>query len=284
MLRRAVVVAAALLACLGGPLGLLRASAASDFTAMTNADRTAHGLKALSTAADLQALAQQHAQDMARAGVLAHTPNLGTKISGWQRLGENVGRGPHLADIETAFMNSPSHRENILDPAFTQVGVGVVFDGKEYFYVSVEFRQPSGVAVAAPPAPKPAPAPAPRVATAPKPKPATTTTRPAPTTTTAPPTTTTTAPPPPPAPEEVPRAIETTTTTAPRPIFDNPDFLAANFSDRIVPAAAKTPVPPRSRTELVVTAAAGVVLGAAGTGFVALRRPQAPRLPRLPRR
>ena len=279
MFRRVTVVAVALLACLGGPLGLLRASAASDFTAMTNSDRTANGLRPLSTAADLQSAAQQHAQDMARAGVLAHTPNLGSKISGWQRLGENVGRGPNLADIETAFMNSPSHRENILDPAFTQVGIGVVFDGSQYFYVSVLFRQPSGAAATAV-APAPKPAPAPRVASAPKPTP--TTTRPAPTTTTtmAPTTTTTTAPPPPPpAPEpvELPRAIETTTTTAPRPVFDNPDFLAANFSDKLVPAAVRVPVAPRSRTELVLTATFGVVAGAAGTGFVALRRPRLPR-------
>ena len=278
LFRRVAVVAAALLACLGGPLALGRAVAAQDFTAMTNADRTANGLKALATAADLQSQAQQHAADMARAGVLAHTTNLGSKISGWQRIGENVGRGPKLTDIETAFMASPSHRENILDPAFSQIGVGVVFDGKEYFYVSVLFRQPSSAAAATPPAPKPAPVP--RIASAPRPT--TTTTRPALTTTTTapPPTTTTTAPPPPPpAPEQVappveappPPVEETTTTTAPRPIFDNPDFQAANFSDRIVPAAARLPVPPdRSAAELVATAALGVAAGATGT--VAIRR------------
>ncbi|HET7043120.1 MAG TPA: hypothetical protein VFI13_13965, partial [Gemmatimonadales bacterium] len=89
-------------------------------------------------------------------------------------------------------------------------------------------------------------------------------------------TTTTTAPPPPPeqvAPpvEAPPPPVETTTTTAPRPIFDNPDFQAANFSDKLVPAAAKLPVPPdRSGAELVATAALGVAAGATGT--VAIRR------------
>ena len=53
------------------------------------------------------------------------------------------GRGPNLRDIQTAFMASPSHRENIVDPGFTQLGVGVTWDGKEYFYVAVIFRTPS---------------------------------------------------------------------------------------------------------------------------------------------
>jgi len=276
------VVVTALLAFLAGPLGLGRAFAGQDLTAMTNADRMSQGLKSLSTANDLQALAQQRANEMARSGVLAHTTNLGSKVSGWQRLGENVGRGPKLNDIETAFMNSPEHRQNILDPAFTQLGVGVTSDGSRYFYVAVIFRQPSGVAPAsAPPAPAPAPAPAPRAAAsprpAPKPAPTTTTTRAPTTTTTQAPTTTTTAPPPvevlaappvetPPAPVET----TTTTTTAPRPIFTNLDFLAANFSDRIVPKPVSAVTPAGRRPSLPVMTAFGL-LAVTGGGHAAVR-------------
>jgi hypothetical protein len=279
LLKRFAVVFVALLVWVGGPLGLGRALAGQDLTAMTNADRVSRGLKALSTANDLQSLAQQRADEQARSGGLAHTTNLGSKVSGWQRLGENVGRGPKLADIETAFMNSPSHRENILDPDFTQLGVGVTFDGKDYFYVAVIFRQPSGAAGTTAPAPT-------RAAAAPKPRPAVTTTVPAPTTTTTlAPTTTTTAPPPAPPVEEVaappveaqPAPVETTTTTAPRPVFANPDFLAANFSDRLATVGATSPAPAHAPIGLVLTAVLGVVVGSAGTAAYRrlARRPKA---------
>jgi hypothetical protein len=275
------VVVVALLALLGGPIGLGRALAGQDLAAMTNADRVSRGLRALSSASDLQGLAQQRANEMARSGTLAHTTNLGGKVSGWQRLGENVGRGPNLNDIETAFMNSPEHRQNILDPSFTQVGVGVTFDGKQYFFVAVIFRQPAGSAPAPAPAPaQPAPAPKPRAAAAPKPKPVTTTTRAPATTTTQAPTTTTTAPPPPPPPpttevaappvETPPAPVETTTTTAPRPIFSNPDFLAANFSDRIVSKPVSSVTPTGRPPSLPVMAACGL-LALTGGGHAAVR-------------
>src|SRR5688500_8256233 len=202
-----------MLLAIGGPLAVSRAEAsetAADLTAMTNADRARVGLRPLATANDLQSLAQSRATEMARSGRLAHTSNLGTKVSGWKRLGENVGRGPNLRDIQTALMASPSHRQNIVDPGFTQLGVGVTWDGKEYFYVAVIFRTPSSTASASPP-PTPttqATPPTTRAASAPpRPKP-TTTTKPAPTTTTAPPTTTSTVPPPPPPPVEVAGIVE----------------------------------------------------------------------------
>ncbi|HEV8626850.1 MAG TPA: CAP domain-containing protein [Acidimicrobiia bacterium] len=286
MLRRFLVVAATLLA-VGGPLAVQRAQAGdtvADLAAMTNADRRAAGLRGLATANDLQSLAQSRANDMAKSGQLAHTTNLGSKVSGWKRLGENVGRGPNLRDIETAFMASPSHRENILDPDFSQFGVGVTWDGKEYFYVAVVFRQPSGAATA--PAPTPTTTPTTRAASAPpKPKP-TTTTQPAPTTTTAPPTTTTTLAPPPPPPVEVaaavePPPVETTTTTAPRPIFTKPDFLAANFSDPLVPVAVTKPLPGRPLAPIFLAAVLGLLVGSACT-VVALRQPgQLPEFSRL---
>lgn len=280
MLRRCLLIVAILLA-IGGPLSL-RAQAgetAADLTAMTNADRTRAGLRPLATANDLQSLAQQRATEMARSGRLAHTSNLGTRVSGWKRLGENVGRGPNLRDIQTAFMASPSHKENIVDPGFTQLGVGVTWDGKEYFYVAVIFRTPSSTASAAP-APTPttqATPPTTRAAAVPpKPKP-TTTTKPAPTTTTAPPTTTTTLAPPPPPPVEVSALPveappETTTTTAPRPIFTNPDFLAANFSEPVVPVAVTRPLPGRPLAPIFLAGALGLLVGSACTA-VALRQP-----------
>ena len=284
MLRRCFFVAAILLA-LGSPLAVGRAQAGevADLTAMTNADRAAAGLRALATAGDLQSLAQSRAKEMARSRRLAHTSNLGSKVSGWKRLGENVGRGPNLRDIETAFMASPSHRQNILDRDFTQFGVGVTWDGKEYYYVAVIFRQPTSAAATPAPPPTTATRPTPpstRAASVPsKPKP-TTTTQPPTTTTTVPPTTTTTAAPPPPPVEMAavpvepppPPPVETTTTTAPRPIFANRDFLAANFSDPVVPVAATKPLPGRPLAPIFLAGALGLLVGGACT-VIALHRP-----------
>jgi hypothetical protein len=248
----------------------------ADLTAMTNADRSRVGLRPLATAGDLQSLAQSRANEMARSGRLAHTTNLGSKVSGWKRLGENVGRGPDLRDIQTAFMASPSHRENIVDPGFTQLGVGVTWDGKEYFYVAVIFRQPSGTATATAPPPPTSP-PTTRAPTPPTTRAASAPPRPKPTTTSAPPTTTTTVPAPPPPPVEVsalpvePPPVETTTTTAPRPIFTNPDFLAANFSDPIVPVAVTKPLPGRPLAPIFLAAALSLLVGSACT-VVALQQ------------
>lgn len=293
MLRRFAGVAVAVLAVVGGPLTPQRALAgqtAGDLTAMTNADRTAKGFRALSTSSDLQAVAQQRADEMAKSGRLAHTTNLGARLTGWKRLGENVGRGPNLSDIETAFMASPSHRENILDPGFSQVGVGVRYDGREFLYVAVIFRQPMGTtAPTSPPTtrprPRPTSPPTTRAASAPKPKPTTTTLAPTTTTTDAP--TTTTAAPPPPvepaAPPVEPPPPETTTTTAPRPIFADPDFLAANFADPVVPVVSTSPlpVPGRPVAPIVLAAALGLLVGA-GCVATALRHPD--QLPEFSRR
>ncbi|MGH8975924.1 MAG: CAP domain-containing protein [Acidimicrobiia bacterium] len=239
--------------------------AGEDLTSMTNVDRTAAGLAALATAPDLQSFAQRRAEEMARANKLWHTSNLGTQVANWQRVGENVGRGPSLRDIQTAFMNSPSHRENILHPAFTQIGVGVASDGGQLIYVAVIFRQPK--AGAATPAPTPAPAPAPAPAPKPKPKPVVAA-APAPTTTT-------TAPPPPPAPEPVvepapapPPPVEEPLNPFATPLVGQRTFEAANAWDADVPP----PVPDASRVHPVMAGAAVGLVGLCGGVHTRLRR------------
>jgi uncharacterized protein YkwD len=45
---------------------------------------------------------------------------------GWSTYGENIAQGQTTAaQVMTAWMNSPGHRANILNPAFTRMGVGV---------------------------------------------------------------------------------------------------------------------------------------------------------------
>jgi uncharacterized protein YkwD len=50
-------------------------------------------------------------------------------------LGENVGSGPSVEAIQAAFMNSPGHRANILNPEFNWAGAGVAVAGNGTVYV-----------------------------------------------------------------------------------------------------------------------------------------------------
>jgi len=155
------------------------------FTSRINAERSQRGLRSLSWSEELAGVARRHAQRMANEDHLYHNPNLRNEVDNWEVLGENVGYGPGVDDLHQAFMNSSSHRANILDPVYTQVGVGTVWrDGT--LWVTQVFRKPmsasnsgsnsgsgssgSGASLkkAAKPkvskpkaAPKPAPAPAP---------------------------------------------------------------------------------------------------------------------------
>jgi hypothetical protein len=59
--------------------------------------------------------------------------------SGWDKMGENVGRGQSPSSLHQAFMDSPGHKANILGD-YNYVGVGTGSkDG--YLYVTVIFMK-----------------------------------------------------------------------------------------------------------------------------------------------
>jgi hypothetical protein len=150
--RRALttLVATAVLAGGGGALSVLASPAYADsaatyesqFVAKTNAARQSAGMSSYSVAYDLVSIARAHSADMARSQSLYHNPSLTSQVQNWQAVGENVGEGPNVDDIHTAFMNSPDHRANILDHDFTQVGIGVVVDKNGIIWVTEVFREP----------------------------------------------------------------------------------------------------------------------------------------------
>lgn len=132
-----------------GGLWLLASSPASAssaeescFTSKVNSERTSRGIPALTTNGDLVAIARRHSQRMANSGSIYHNGNLANEApSGWKSLGENVGVGPSCTAIHQAFMNSASHRSNILDSDYNQIGVGVVITGDGTIYVTEVFMQ-----------------------------------------------------------------------------------------------------------------------------------------------
>lgn len=113
------------------------------FIDSANAERAERGIARLGRASDLTEVARRHSARMASKSSLYHNPDLGSEVSGWSRVGENVGRGGSVSSLHTALMDSPGHRKNLLDKDFSEVGVGVVVSGSTVWVTQV-FRTPSG--------------------------------------------------------------------------------------------------------------------------------------------
>jgi len=133
------------------PLPSAHASYADEAAYLTrlNAERRAHGLPALRETADLDQVAQRWSRQMADANRLSHNPRLTTAVTGWRVVGENVGEGPTVGDLDAAFMASPEHRANVLDRDYTQVGIGTVRQ-EGILWITVDFRCPDRTRQASP--------------------------------------------------------------------------------------------------------------------------------------
>jgi len=109
---------------------------------LLNAERTARGLPALRVDRRLTRCALAHSRDMVKNGYFAHESRSGATFdariarTGWMRgrvrwgVGENLAwgsltRAPARA-IVAAWMGSPGHRRNILEPRFRTIGIGIV--------------------------------------------------------------------------------------------------------------------------------------------------------------
>lgn len=102
--------------------------------ALVNKERAKVGCSALTVNAKLTAAALNHSKDMAAHSTMSHTgsdgSDAGERITragySWMTYGENVAYGYGTAEqVMTGWMNSPGHRENILNCAFKEIGVGL---------------------------------------------------------------------------------------------------------------------------------------------------------------
>lgn len=112
-------------------------------------------MRAYAVRGDLTAVARNHASRMAARRSYYHNPNLGSEVSGWQAVAENVGKGSDAGSLHRAFMASSGHRRNILSSTYTEVGVGTATDSGGTLYVVQIFRLPSGGSSYRAPAPAP---------------------------------------------------------------------------------------------------------------------------------
>src|SRR5687768_9443543 len=109
-------IATAALAAITIAIGVPNAAASRDDAATVrlgiSAARRTHGLPTLGTHAALADIARRHAMRMRREGTIFHNDDIAADMDdtriGWRIVGENVGAGPDVTDIEAAFMASPS--------------------------------------------------------------------------------------------------------------------------------------------------------------------------------
>jgi uncharacterized protein YkwD len=108
-------------------------STALEVAKLTNQVRAKYGLRPLRSNCQLYSAAQNHTVDMVNQRKMSHTgsdgSNVGTRVkrSGYQysSIAENVAQGQRSpSQVVNSWMDSPGHRQNILNPNYTEIGVG----------------------------------------------------------------------------------------------------------------------------------------------------------------
>lgn len=122
---------------------------------LSNINRAEAKLPKLFVSTKLQKAAQLKAEDMALKSYFSHNSPEGYAPWHWlDQVGYNyASAGENLAvnfndsaDVDLAWMNSPSHRDNILDKKYTQIGIATakgIYHGQEVVFVVQFFGKPA---------------------------------------------------------------------------------------------------------------------------------------------
>ncbi|HUQ85159.1 MAG TPA: CAP domain-containing protein [Candidatus Limnocylindrales bacterium] len=132
-------------------LGVSYSITVEDLVRLTNEKRKAAGLQPLTLNQELSSAARSKAAYMFEKNFWAHVAPDGTtpwyfiKNAGYeyQYAGENLARGFNTTeDVTTAWMESPTHRENLLSPNYSDIGFAIssgTLTGSETVLVVQEF-------------------------------------------------------------------------------------------------------------------------------------------------
>ncbi|WP_428910084.1 CAP domain-containing protein [Niallia sp. Krafla_26] len=105
---------------------------------LTNQERAKNGLPALTLDVELSKVAREKSNDMRTKNYFSHnSPTYGSPFDmmkaygiSYRTAGENIAMGQRSPEeVVQAWMNSQGHRENIMNPNFTHIGVGHVSSG-----------------------------------------------------------------------------------------------------------------------------------------------------------
>ena len=130
-----------------GAVCYINKSSERAFAKKINLARTTAGKGKLSLDPELSKAAKVHTREMVKRDLLYHTPTeaLKRRVTRWVTLGENVGVGGTVTTLQSAFMNSPAHRSNVLYSSFRHVGVGTLHrNGRLWVTVIFEARTDPG--------------------------------------------------------------------------------------------------------------------------------------------
>jgi uncharacterized protein YkwD len=121
--------------------------------AQVNHIRAAHGLHRLRFSGTLARAAYLHSADMSGHNFFSHASRNGTpwdrRLRGFvhrrRKIGETIAwmTGGHIAQrVVSAWMQSPPHRETLLDPAFTRIGIaGSSANGRTFVTADLSTRR-----------------------------------------------------------------------------------------------------------------------------------------------
>ena len=156
-MRRFVIITV-LLAIIGLLSGLTTREFELKIWELTNRERQAHGLLPLMYYSPLSDLARRQSENMHRHRFFEHKDQQGLTVGGRQEkylprllltsIGENLAYLSNNkkifspTEIIKGWMESPGHRENILNPEFTHLGVGVLSTGNKLWATQV-FASPT---------------------------------------------------------------------------------------------------------------------------------------------
>lgn len=133
----------------------LAAVVASTLVDLTNTDRSVRGLVSLKINPLLVQAAQAKADDMATKGYFSHNSPDGTTPWYWfgtagydfETAGENLAIDFfESAEVESAWMNSPTHYANIVNESFTEIGIATahgMYQGHQTTFVVQLFGKPT---------------------------------------------------------------------------------------------------------------------------------------------
>jgi uncharacterized protein YkwD len=116
--------------------------------ALVNGERLKAGLKPVAFDGEAQAVARAHSFDMWQRGFFDHVNPDGQDVGdrfeaagiSYLMAGENLALAPTVLIAHEGLMHSASHRENILQPGFRWLGVGVVSAGAQGLMITQNFR------------------------------------------------------------------------------------------------------------------------------------------------
>ena len=118
---------------------------------LTNAERAKEKLPPLTANPLLFQAARAHSANMAKKGEMKHVldgkgveQRLDDVRYDFHKCGENIAwsDGASLPEIMKGWMDSKAHREHILTPDFTEIGIGVARNDKGDVYYTQDFGVP----------------------------------------------------------------------------------------------------------------------------------------------